>query len=119
MKKKKQLEEFDALVAYMKTLPRSTARIVVPERMYQFQTACRTAEELAEETDATFDAELREMDGYAVIRLESADFIFYHSAAFAEIVHVANNFETYPLKNGKMRLAFMFYGITKCLEGKK
>lgn len=55
--------------------------------------------------------ELNPLFGAATLRVELEDLEVGSISDFTEAVQAANNFEIYPLKNGKMRLTVTFYRV--------
>lgn len=64
--------------------------------------------------DAKIECRMHELrDGSASIRIETDEFVVEDIKAFISGVENANNFEIYPIKNGKVRMAIMFQDIMK------
>ena len=59
--------------------------------------------------------ELRPLFGSASVSAEMEELVVSDPALFQKITEKASNFEIYPLLNGKMRLALVFYGVMKAI----
>lgn len=53
---------------------------------------------------------------FGSIRMGSDDLIWYPNQGLLGALMLADNLEVYSLKDGRIRTAFMSYGITKALE---
>ena len=59
-------------------------------------------------------------DGYAsvgVIRVLAKELIIEEPERFAKVAELASNYEIYPRTDGKIMLAFTFYGMTNKIGG--
>ncbi len=111
-----ELEFLDSLVDHLRTLPvKDNIRVLVPERLAQFQAAYRAMERVANAMGGTIFSELRGNEGWGSLTVEAKELILDRELPFPTELTFASNFEVYPLANGKIRLAAMFYGLTKSI----
>ena len=55
-------------------------------------------------------------NGFAEVVVEGTSLEIFFTDIFQRAIKLANNFEVYPLENGKVRMAFGFYGLTTKVE---
>ena len=55
-------------------------------------------------------------DMIAEVVVEGTSLEIFFTDVFQRAIKLANNFEVYPLKNGKVRMAFGFYGLKTKVE---
>ena len=55
-------------------------------------------------------------NGFAEVVVEGTSLEIFFTDVFQRAIKLANNFEVYPLKNGKVRMAFGFYGLKTKVE---
>lgn len=63
-------------------------------------------------SDGQVKMEIEPESGYGTIQIETDELVFYNPKEFTKIIRSASNFEVYPLTNGKIRVAFMFYDLS-------
>lgn len=119
MKKSKVLKEFDSFVDYCRKLPRARAHILDPKRYAEMEKCYQEMMKVAQDNYGRLSYEIHPEDGYGCIRMESDDLVWYSHQGLPCTLIFADNLEIYPLKNGKIRTALMFYGITKTLKVEK
>lgn len=117
MEEESKFETLDALIEYLHTLPHSTSpRILIPERMIQFQAAYRALAKTAKKLEGTIHSKVSENEGWGSITIETDTLIWGQGLPFPTELLSASNLEVYPLVNGNLRLSVMFYGLTKNIE---
>lgn len=110
-------ENFDAVDALIEWLRRNTPEkqlmVMNPERMRDlYECGYRLRAMLLPEnpdTVVSIDARPPELGDGCAVRVECDSLIAYNPAQFWDAVRKADNFEFYPLVNGKLRMALMFY----------
>ena len=108
----------DALVEYINLLPKATVKMLDFTR---YNTLMRTAAQLTKLLQAStpagqIDIELNETFNLGSISVELDSLTVENPLAFADLICKADNFEIYPLTNGKIRLDITFQGILKSLR---
>lgn len=108
----------EGLMGFMKSLPKSQVKMLNPSR---YKLMLRTAAQLADLLRKTVsDGEL-EIDvdptfnlGSITVELDSLS--VDEPLAFADVIYKADNFEIYPLTNGKIRLDVTFQSVLKTIR---
>ena len=106
---------FDAfleMLAYEMNQPRTL--ILNPERVRELELAYKAISKIVLSTspDAKIECTMSELgDGSASISVETDELIVQDIKAFISAAEKADNFEIYPLTNGHLRMAFMFYNV--------
>ena len=108
----------EGLMGFMKSLPKSQVKMLNPSR---YKLMLRTAAQLTDLLRKTVsDGEL-EIDvdptfnlGSITVELESLS--VDEPLAFADVIYKADNFEIYPLTNGKIRLDVTFQSVLKTIK---
>lgn len=108
--------EFDRLVEYIRKLPRSQLRIIDPIRYSEMEECYQAMRMIAKENDGKLTYEVSPECGFGSIQLESNDLVLYAKRGYSRSLMLADNLEVYPLENGKIRTALMFFGITKAIQ---
>lgn len=110
-------ESFEAFLEMLNSkLERQRVQIINPKRVAEMQSAynalCAIVKRIS--PDANLDCMMHEMNiGAGVIRIETDELIVENIPEFVKSIENASNFEIYPLKGGKIKIAIMFYG---CLQ---
>ena len=108
----------EGLMGFMKSLPKSQVKMLNPSR---YKLMLRTAAQLTDLLKKTVsDGEL-EIDvdptfnlGSITVELDSLS--IDEPLAFADVIYKADNFEIYPLTNGKIRLDVTFQSVLKTIK---
>lgn len=108
---------FDALVDYIKCLPKATVKMINPS---QYRLLMRTASQLTDllrrnEPEGELNIEIDDTLNLGSISVELDSLTVEEPLAFADVIYKADNFEIYPLVNGKIRLDITFQGVLKSL----
>jgi len=114
------LKDFDALVDMLREARVSAGdqiSILNPIREKQIEFVYKVLKFLTKGTDAVVTYKLHEPENsFGSVSAEAKSLELYGSLWFTRIMEFANNFEVYPLKNGKVRLSFAFYDLTIPIE---
>lgn len=107
----------DALMAYLKCLPKATVKMINPAR---YRLLMRTASQLTDilrktEPEGELNIEIDDVLNLGSISVELDSLTVEEPLAFADMIYKADNFEVYPLTNGKIRLDITFHGVLKNL----
>lgn len=108
----------EGLMGFMKSLPKSQVKMLNPSR---YKLMLRTAAQLTDLLRKTVsDGEL-EIDvdptfnlGSITVELDSLS--VDEPLTFADVIYKADNFEIYPLTNGKIRLDVTFQSVLKTIK---
>lgn len=108
----------EGLMGFMKSMPKSQVKMLNPSR---YKLMLRTAAQLTDLLRKTVsDGEL-EIDvdptfnlGSITVELDSLS--VDEPLAFADVIYKADNFEIYPLTNGKIRLDVTFQSVLKTIK---
>ena len=108
----------EGLMGFMKSLPKSQVKMLNPSR---YKLMLRTAAQLTDLLRKTVsDGEL-EIDvdptfnlGSITVELDSLS--VDEPLAFADVIYKADNFEIYPLTNGRIRLDVTFQSVLKTIK---
>lgn len=108
----------EGLMGFMKSLPESQVKMLNPSR---YKLMLRTAAQLTDllrktvsegeleiHVDPTFNL------GSITVELDSLS--VDEPLAFADVIYKADNFEIYPLTNGKIRLDVTFQSVLKTIK---
>ena len=108
----------EGLMGFMKSLPKSQVKMLNPSR---YKLMLRTAAQLTDLLRKTVsDGELQiDVDptfnlGSITVELDSLS--VDEPLAFADVIYKADNFEIYPLTNGKIRLDVTFQSVLKTIR---
>ncbi len=107
----------DALVEYLKCLPRSTLKMINPSR---YKLLIRTASQLNDllrkiTPQGKINIEIDDILNLGSISVELDSLTVEEPISFADIIYKADNFEIYPLTNGNIRFNVTFHGVLKNL----
>lgn len=108
---------FDALVDYIKFLPKATVKMINRSR---YRLLMRTAAQLTDilrktEPEGELNIEIDDALNLGSISVELDSLTVEEPLTFADMIYKADNFEVYPLTNGKIRLDVTFHGVLKKL----
>ena len=108
----------EGLMGFMKSLPKSQVKMLNPSR---YKLMLRTAAQLTDLLRKTVSEGELEIDvdptfnlGSITVELDSLS--VDEPLAFADVIHKADNFEIYPLTNGKIRLDVTFQSVLKTIK---
>lgn len=79
MKRRKQLRDLDAFVAYIKKLPRADTHLLNVPRYLEMQRAYRSLDAWVKENAGTISTEIIPDMGTGAIQVEASDLIWYQS----------------------------------------
>ena len=107
----------DALMSLIKKMPKSTVKMFNPPRyMLLMKTASQLTDLLRENIiKGELNIEIDDVFNFGAISVELDMLTVDNPKRFAEIVCHADNFEFYPLLNGKIRFDITFHGVLKSL----
>ena len=112
----KEINEFeveeaflDGLIGVLNSMPEPAVQIADPKRIREMMYAKRLLE-FAFDVD-NVEAKFHSPGSSGSLRLECDSLTVLEMSAFKRAVQLGNNFEIYPLTNGKVRFAMMFYGL--------
>ena len=94
----------------------SRTQIINPERIKEMESAYKALSKIVLDVDpdAKIYCKMHETNaGNGVIRIETDELVVDNVKEFIKGIENASNFEIYTLKNGKIKIAVMFYGIMK------
>lgn len=108
---------FDALVDYIKCLPKATVKMINRSR---YRLLMRTAAQLTDilrktEPEGELNIEIDDVLNIGSISVELDSLTVEEPLTFSDMIYKADNFEVYPLTNGKIRLDITFHGVLKNL----
>lgn len=106
-------ELFDALVDYLKQLPKAQLKVINPERyLLMFKTAAKLKCLLSQDVEAgSIYIDVLEEFNMGSVSTELDSLTVLNTEVFADIVSPADNFEVYPLTNGNVRFTITFYSV--------
>ena len=109
--------EFDELVAYLSTLPQATVKILNIKRYNQMLKTAIDLFNLLKETDPNIKIKIKinHMFNMGSVSVSADELTIYSPSAFYEIIKHADNFDIYPLTNGKIKLDVAFYRVLKSI----
>ena len=109
------LQAVDALIAYLKELPRAEVTMVNPHRVEQMRFSAAMMKKVLRETGSEARFECKQHESFSsvgVVRIEGAALNIIDIEGFSRAAEFASNTEIYPLNNGKVRMTFTFHGLT-------
>lgn len=101
---------WDYLTEVFESLPKPAIQIIDPKR-YREMMHAKQLLELAFDGEDEVDVELHELGSCGSLSVESDSLEVCKMSVFAKAALLADNFEMYPLVNGKIRFSMMFYGV--------
>lgn len=106
-------ELFDALVDYLRQLPKAQLKVINPERyLLMFKTAAKLKCLLSQDVEAgSICIDVLEEFNMGSVSTELDSLTVLNTEVFADIVLPADNFEVYPLTNGNVRFTITFYSV--------
>lgn len=108
----------DALVEFMKHLPQPTVKIIDPTRYRLILKTAAQLTDLLKETaeNGELNIEINPTFNLGAISAVLDVFTINNPSAFADLICQADNFEIYPLSNGKIKLDITFWSVLKPLD---
>lgn len=106
--------EIDALIEYLRELPRREVQIINPARVMQFRFAGAMAKKVLRDTKCNAKIKCHQdecMPSVGVIDIEGDSIDIVDIEGFSRVGEFANNVEVYPLTNGKVRMSYSFYRL--------
>lgn len=108
----------DGLLGLMATLPQETVKLLDLQKYSEMLTSAARLTGLLRESgeadELTIDVD--QFFRYGTIRTELDDLAVTDTGAFMEVIALADNFEIYPLTNGKLRLSITFQSVLKAIK---
>ena len=103
----------DALLDCIRHLPKPSIKLLNFERYLEMLECADNLQKLLFEThtDATLTTELEHGFNLGCISVELPELTIPHPQSFAGVVSKADNFEIYPLVDGRLRLDITFYNV--------
>lgn len=108
----------EGLMGFMKSMPKSQVKMLNPSR---YKLMLRTAAQLTDllrktvsDGELEIDVDTTFNQGSITIELDSLS--VDEPLAFADVIYKADNFEIYPLTNGKIRLDIAFQSVLKTIK---
>lgn len=107
----------DALINYIQHLPKSTVKLLNPERYKLMMATAAQLIELLEKSysEGELDIDIDTTFNMGSISIELESLTISDPVAFANLIHTADNFEVYPLTNGNVRLSIAFPSVLKSI----
>lgn len=101
----------DMLVDYIKQMQRSETKIIDPVRIASVARAMAILDRAFVEdgNGARADVRFDPLFSIATVSAEAEDLVFSDPRAFCSAIADSDNFEVYPLANGKIQISIMFY----------
>lgn len=108
---------FDALVDFINHLPKARVKMINPARyVLMMHTSSQLTKMLRKHNpEGEITIELNETLNLGSISVELDTLTIDEPLAFADMIYKADNFEVYPLTNGKIRFDITFQGVLKSI----
>ena len=108
----------EGLMGFMKSLPESQVKMLNPSR---YKLMLRTAAQLTDllrktVSDGELEINVDPTFNLGSITVELDSLSVDEPLAFADVIYKADNFEIYPLTNGKIRLDVTFQSVLKTIK---
>lgn len=108
----------EGLMGFMKSLPKSQVKMLNPSR---YKLMLRTAAQLTDllrktVSDGELEIDVDPTFNLGLITVELDSLSVDEPLAFADVIYKADNFEIYPLTNGKIRLDVTFQSVLKTIK---
>lgn len=108
----------EGLMGFMKSLPKSQVKMLNPSR---YKLMLRTAAQLTDllrktVSDGELEINVDPTFNLGSITVELDSLSVDEPLAFADVIYKADNFEIYPLTNGKIRLDVTFQSVLKTIK---
>lgn len=108
----------EGLMGFMKSMPKSQVKMLNPSR---YKLMLRTAAQLTDllrktVSDGELEIDVDPTFNLGSITVELDLLSIDEPLAFADVIYKADNFEIYPLTNGKIRLDITFQSVLKTIK---
>lgn len=108
----------EGLMGFMKSMPKSQVKMLNPSR---YKLMLRTAAQLTDllrktVSDGELEIDVDPTFNLGSITVELDLLSIDEPLAFADVIYKADNFEIYPLTNGKIRLDVTFQSVLKTIK---
>ena len=108
----------EGLMGFMRSMPKSQVKMLNPSR---YKLMLRTAAQLTDllrktVSDGEIEINVDTTFNLGSITVELDSLSVDEPRAFADIIYKADNFEIYPLTNGKIRLDVTFQSVLKTIK---
>lgn len=108
----------EGLMGFMRSMPKSQVKMLNPSR---YKLMLRTAAQLTDllrktVSDGELEVNVDPTFNLGSITVELDSFSVDEPLAFADVIYKADNFEIYPLTNGKIRLDITFQSVLKTIK---
>lgn len=113
MKSKKQKRDFDKLADCIASLSKTTVKELDPERYYQLVQAVIKIQNMLNQINTEWNMKIEIIDSFNLgsVLIELSEMTVINPHLFCEIISDCDNFEIYPLTNGKIRIAIAFQRV--------
>lgn len=108
----------DGLLGFLAALPQETIQLLDLTRYSQMLAAAARLKELLSESSegGELSIDVDQSFRYGAIRTELDSLTVKDTGAFMEVIALADNFEVYPLTNGRLRLSITFQSVLKTFQ---
>lgn len=108
----------EGLMGFMKSLPKSQVKMLNPSRYKLMLRAAAQLTDLLRKTvsDGELEIDVDPTFNLGSITVELDSLSVDEPLAFADVIYKADNFEIYPLTNGKIRLDVTFQSVLKTIK---
>ena len=108
----------EGLMGFMRSMPKSQVKMLNPSR---YKLMLRTAAQLIDllrktVSDGELEINVDPTFNLGSITVELDSLSVDEPLAFADVIYKADNFEIYPLTNGKIRLDVTFQSVLKTIK---
>ena len=108
----------EGLMGFMRSMPKSQVKMLNPSR---YKLMLRTAAQLTDllrktVSDGEIEINVDTTFNLGSITVELDSLSVDEPLAFADVIYKADNFEIYPLTNGKIRLDVTFQSVLKTIK---
>ena len=108
----------EGLMGFMKSMPKSQVKMLNPSR---YKLMLRTAAQLTDllrktVSDGELEINVDPTFNLGSITVELDSLSVDEPLAFADVIYKADNFEIYPLTNGKIKLDVTFQSVLKTIK---
>lgn len=106
--------EVDALIEFLQKLPRREVHVINLPRVKQFRFAGAMIKKVLRETGCSAKVVCKHHEHNptaGVIRIEGKTIDILDIEGYSMVGEFASNVEAFPLTNGNVRMAYMFYGL--------
>lgn len=110
-------ELFEGLLEFLNSLPQAKVKAINMEKYYKMAKSTSQLKGLLEKnlSDGQIDISINNLFNLGSISVEIDCLLVEDMKLFSEIIVNADNFEIYPLTNGKIQLDITFQGVLKSI----